>query len=429
MRRLGRRLRARYDYAVFQVSNEWPLLLSVAGVILGAATILPSGVGIVLGVIAFVVGLGEFLRHVHELRRRWADYEFTMIAAPFPTGSIPPPGAYPDPVYLHAPGRGTALISDPIDQAIAATDIPAQLDDETYRLPNDLKGSAPYVLPVRNHGRLVFNGKIIGMRGDPLPSPSGPASTAQSPPSRPPVRLHVARFFDAQCSNEMCTLRIAHRETGEEYDPRIALLTNANGHLRTLAESALADCVGISTIAFTADGQLVLTRQTSRNIASALLLAPSGSGSLDPRDLAPASGGTGSRPAEILQDIVRRGMERELREETGIRPDEIRHTKVIGFARWLERGAKPEFFGITELSATGKDLAERNRHLASDERLYTGGTLTLTVDLPELGRELNDGIGLLNARSLPQRVKDDGSLPLLLALRAAALHRVTANRA
>ena len=128
----------------------------------------------------------------------------------------------------------------------------------------------------------------------------------------------------------MCTLRIAHRETGEEFDPRIALLTNANGQLRTLAESTLADCVGISTIAFTADGQLVLTRQTSRNIASALLLAPSGSGSLDPRDLGPAVTGPGSRPAEILQEIVRRGMERELREETGIRQDEIRHTASMG---------------------------------------------------------------------------------------------------
>ena len=421
MRRLGRRLRARYDYVSFQVSHEWPLLLSVAGVILGAATILPSAVGIVLGVIAFVVGLGEFLRHVHELRRRWADYEFTTIAVPFPADGIPPPGAYPDASYLHIPGRGTALISDPIDHVIVTTDIPAQLDDETYRLPRDLKGSAPYVLPVRNHGRLVFNGKIIGMRGDPLPPANGPAGTAQ-PPGRPPIRLHIARFFDSQCSNEMCTLRIAHRETGEEFDPRTALLTNANGQLRTLAESTLADCVGISTIAFTADGQLVLTRQTSRNIASALLLAPSGSGSLDPRDLSPASNGTGTRPAEILQDIARRGMERELREETGIRQDEIRHTKVIGFARWLERGAKPEFFGITELSATAKDLTERNRHLASDERLYTGGTLTLSIDLPQLGQELINGTGLLDAPSLPRRIKEDGSLPLLLALRTAAVH-------
>ncbi len=124
--------------------------------------------------------------------------------------------------------------------------------------------------------------------------------------------------------------------------------------------------------------------------------------------------------AEPLQHILRRGMERELREETGIRRDEIRATRITGFARWLERGAKPEFLGVTELSATAKDLEER-RHLASDERLYTGGTLTLPVDLPRLSQELKSGTEILAAPSLPARVKEDGSLPLLLALRAAAL--------
>jgi len=417
MRRLVRRLRSWYDYTSFLASNEWPLLLSVAGVILGAVTILPSSVGIVLGAVAFVLGLGAFLRDVHETRRRWADYEFTGIAAPFPTAVIKPPPAYPDPIYLYIPGRGTALVSDPVDRAIASQPMDARLDEEPYRLPKSLKGSARYVLPKMNHGRLVFNGKIIGMRGDPLP----PGVT---PP--PPIPLHIARFFDGQCSNEMCTFKITHRSGQPGFDPRTELLTNANGQLRTLAESNLADGIGISTIAVTADNALVVTRQTARNIASPRLLAPSGSGSLDPRDLGPASTGR-LRREEILQDLVRHGMERELQEETGIRQDEIRHTKVIGFARWLERGARPEFFGITELSVTVQDLKEQRR-LTSDERLYTDGTFTLKIDLSGLGRELADGTNLLSAPSLSETLKDEGSLPLLLALRAAALHYASAVR-
>jgi hypothetical protein len=413
MRQWVRRLRSRYDYAAFQVSNEWPVLLSVVGVVLGAVTILPSSVGIVLGAIAFVLGLGAFLRDLHELRRRWADYEFTAIAAPFPTATIKPPGAYPEPLYLYLPNRGTALVSGPVDQAVASQSMDARLDEELYRLPKSLKGSARYVLPKINYGRLVFNGKIIGMRGDPLPP---------GPSSPPPIRLHIARFFDAQCSNEMCTLEVTHRSGEDDFDPRTELLTSANGQLRTLAESVLADCIGISTIAFTADNALVVTRQTSRNIASPQLLAPSGSGSLDPRDLGPAPQREG-----VLQDVVRRGMERELQEETGIRQDEIRYTEVIGFARWLERGAKPEFFGVTELSATTHDLKEQRR-LTSDERLYTDGAFTLRIDLPELSRELADGTDLLSAPSLPQKIKEQGSLPLLLALRAAALHYVSAIR-
>lgn len=418
MRKLRRRLRSRYDYAFFQVSNEWPLLLSVGGVILGAATILPSSVGIVLGAIAFSIGLGAFVRDVIELRRRWADYEFTAVPAPFPTDTIPPPSAYPSPMYLYVPGRGTALVSDPIDRALSSHPIDARLDEEPYRLPKSLKGSAPYVLPVINEGALVFNGKIIGMRGDPLPPGSNPS---------PPIGLHIARYFDGQCSNEMCSLQITHRSSGNEFDPRIELLTNANGQLRTIAESTLADGIGISTIAFTADNALVVTRQTSRNNASRRQLAPSGSGSLDPRDIGQASTGHGPRRLETLQDIVRRGMERELREETGIRQDEIRNTKVIGFARWMERGARPEFFGLTELSATTLDLTG-DRRLTSDEDLYTDGTFTLTVDLTQLGRELADGTDLLSSPSLPERIKTQGSLPLLLALRAAALHYVSAMR-
>jgi len=418
VRRLARQLRSWYDYSYFQVSNEWPVLLSVAGVILGAWTILPSSVGIALGAVAFIVGLGAFLRDVHDFRRRWGDFEFTAIAAPFPTATIPPPSAYPAPKYLYVPNRGTALISDLIDEIVAGQPIQVQLDAEPYRLPKKLKGTAPYVLREARRGRVLFNGEIIGMHGDPIPP--GPV-----PP--PPIRIHIARFFDAQCSNEMCNLQITHRSGEQDYDPRSELLVNANGQLRTLAESTLADCIGISTIAFTADNELVLTRQTTRNIASPRLLAPSGSGSLDLRDLRPADSGAGYQPVQALQDIVRHGMERELCEETGIRPDEIVGTKVIGFARWLERGAKPEFFGVTELSVTAAALGGQRR-LASDEKLFTDGTFTLKVDLTHVGRDLAAGNDLLSIASLPARIKDQGSLPLLLALRTAALRQASAVR-
>jgi hypothetical protein len=405
MRRLVQMFRSRYDYSVFQVRDEWPFLLSVAGVILGAVTVLPSSVGIVLGVIAFVLGLGVFVRDVRELRRRWRDYEFNRFAAPFPTADIRPPSAYPDPVYLFVPGerRGTALVSAAIDHAVATQDMAVRLDEEPYHLPKSLRVNAHYVLPKVNAGREVFNGKIIGMRGDPLPRGSV---------DRPAIRLHVAQFFDAQCSNEMCAFTITHRNGDPGFDPRRELLRNANGELRTLAESDLSDCIGISTVAFTADNALILTKQTDRNIASADLLAPSGSGSLDPRDLGPRE--------EILQDVVRRGMERELCEETGIRPSEIHRTEVIGFARWLDRGAKPEFLGITKLSINAKDI-EAGRRLSWAERTYTAGTKTRKLDLAELGRELASGVDLLSAASLPEEVRDFGSLPLLLALRAAAL--------
>jgi hypothetical protein len=342
-----------------------------------------------------------------QIGLRWAGYEFSAPAAPFPVDAIRPPPSYPDPVYLHIPGRGTALVSDPIDQALAGPGLVAELVPEPYRLPESLGAAAPHVLRACNHGRLVFNGEVVGMRGDPLPPMSGRVT---------PIELHTARFFDSQCSNDLCALRITHRDTGVECDPRRSLLAAPEGHLRTLAESALANAIGVSTLAVTADGAFVLARQSRLNVASPMLLAPSGSGSLDPRDL-------GRRRTAPLQDILRRGMHRELREETAIRPDEIKGTTVAGFARWLDRGGKPEFFGLTQLSVTEDDLAGR-RPLAPGERPYSEGTLTARVDLGALGRELENGADLLTAPSLPGRIREDGSLPLLLALRAAARWRV-----
>jgi hypothetical protein len=47
------------------------------------------------------------------------------------------------------------------------------------------------------------------------------------------------------------------------------------------------------------------------------------------------------------------------------------------------------------------------------------------MDITALGHELAAGADLLSAPSMPERIKEDGLLPLLLALRAAA--RISAS--
>ena len=56
-----------------------------------------------------------------------------------------------------------------------------------------------------------------------------------------------------------------------------------------------------------------------------------------------------------------------------------------------------------------------------DERLYSTNVQQVPVDLGELRRELAAGTDLLDASSLPKQIRDQGALPLLLAVRAAAL--------
>ncbi len=82
----------------------------------------------------------------------------------------------------------------------------------------------------------------------------------------------------------------------------------------------------------------------------------------------------------------------------------------------MERGAKPEFFGLTELAVDSSEVARRRP--VSGERLYSAGLTLFDVDLPDIGAALAAGVPLSEA--LPQRLWEDSSLPLLLALRAAA---------
>jgi hypothetical protein len=130
------------------------------GVVHGVVTVLPSAVGVVLSAVA--LGLAD--RHVQPGR----------------PAAAPPLGR----VRVHGdrgplPGRG----------------------------------------PAAARGRLLFNGPIVGMRGDPLPATG----------ARPaPIELHLARFFDAVCSNELGTLRITRADTGEEYDLRKAESTSTS---------------------------------------------------------------------------------------------------------------------------------------------------------------------------------------------------------
>lgn len=247
---------------------------------------------------------------------------------------------------------------------------------------------------------MAFNGTLIGLRGDPPPDV---CQTAGAP------TLHHLGFFDFLCSNDICRYQITHRRTGVAFEPCRELLADERGRLRPLAESELSDLIGVSTIAVTRDGVLVLTYQSARNAASANLLAPSGSGSLEPQDLDGATS---------LQDAVRRSMERELLEETGLRADQIEATRVIGFARWMERGAKPEFFGLTTLGCAADDLVSAK--LANDEHLFGGALRRIPLDLVALRRELQAGTALLKAQNLPRQIREQGALPLLLALRAAA---------
>ncbi|MCP3803919.1 hypothetical protein NLX83_32090 [Allokutzneria sp. A3M-2-11 16] len=170
MPKLLSRTRTRTDYLAFLLSREWPVLLSATGVVLGVVTLLPSALGLALSVIAVLLGTITLIRDVRLLNARWSAYDFSTIAAPFPATELQPPVSYPDAHYLHIPNRGTVMLSAEMDKALRTRRFTVEIDEEPYRLPARLRATAPHVLPLQARGRLLFNGTVLGMHGEPLPT-------------------------------------------------------------------------------------------------------------------------------------------------------------------------------------------------------------------------------------------------------------------
>lgn len=69
----------------------------------------------------------------------------------------------------------------------------------------------------------------------------------------------------------------------------------------------------------------------------------------------------------------------------------------------MERGAKPEFFGITALSVDGATLLTRRTRGA--ERLFSAGVTMADVDLGALGDALAAGADITETPALPARLR------------------------
>lgn len=121
-------------------------------------------------------------------------------------------------------------------------------------------------------------------------------------------------------------------------------------YLKNITTSVMNNEVGISTLGITRDKYLVIWRQNRIAQSSAGLLVPTGSGSGDWDDMKNSS----------FNETIINAMNRELWEENGQKNfaksyNDIGETKIIGYFRWIKKGGKSEFVGISKLN---KELIE-----------------------------------------------------------------------
>ncbi|MBX7232859.1 MAG: hypothetical protein K1X65_00660 [Caldilineales bacterium] len=183
------------------------------------------------------------------------------------------------------------------------------------------------------------------------------------------VHLGKTTYFTSIVTNEACTHRIKSKSRVIR-DLRIMFPYSMDDYILPIETSWMSNHIGISTIAITCEGHLIHWKQRKERVhQNPDQLVPTGSGSLDWNDAKHSSG-------KDLLSVIKYGMARELFEEnkldfrsTPITISELaKHTLVLGYYRWIRRGGKPEFVGITKVPLPAADFVPNWENLGEDEK-------------------------------------------------------------
>lgn len=186
----------------------------------------------------------------------------------------------------------------------------------------------------RSKGGTLFNEAKVRLRSD----------LHELLRSQEAVQVQKTSYYASICSNELTRYLIGPRNAaaGARTDLYQHVRHERSGEVIPLATSALSNHLGGGTLAITRDGYLLVSKQGRLALLSAGLYAPAGSGSFDWGD---------ARHARTLAELVKAGLERELREECKFTREEVRRTIILGFGREMTRGGKPDFMGVSLVQA------------------------------------------------------------------------------
>ena len=199
------------------------------------------------------------------------------------------------------------------------------------------------------------------------------------------AKIYKGEYFISILTNEIVKDRYVRHYNGyEEFiyfghqEFPLVYINDERFILKSIEESRMGNHIGVSTIAHTNDKKIVIWKQMQTALQNTDKLVSTGSGSSDYKDWE-KSGSDSS-----LLQLIKVSMNREFLEESTSRSkylkdrgedDLVPKTWVVGFFRWLRRGGKPEFVGITktsvdaiELSPDGKEVIDSDEIVAYDAK-------------------------------------------------------------
>jgi len=256
-------------------------------------------------------------------------------------------------------GDYVGLCSSAINHLLVTTPLQVRRESQQFELDPAAAALAPFALQKFSQS-VTFNSQKVRLKSD---------LSVEAIATRRGVIVQPTDYYSSLCTNEMAGWEIWARHPQRRLFDGLGLMSR-DGIVTDFRESACSNHIGVSTLAITADGEIIVPVQPATSAYSANLLVPSGSGSADWRDFA--------RRDMTFQSLLARAMERELSEECGLlnRADVQVNTRVIGFARVLNQGGIPEFFGVSSLNVPVDALPLTTQSVIS----LTAGDTTQSLD-------------------------------------------------
>jgi len=225
-----------------------------------------------------------------------------------------------------------------------------------FQIPDEVKILVPHIMNRRLLKKnMIFNGRLVQQLSD-------------LRLDRKSAEVALAGYFDYQCTNEIA-YRCYVSKTDMGYSFHGADLVFTDNVLRPLEETYCADIIGISTLVITKNRRIIIGCQAETSMANPSRFAPSGSGSMDYKDIK-------SCGSDDFLDLLSYAMKREFCEEFNQSIFSHLKTKVIGYARLMERGGKPDYFGISYLD----EEVTATPDIRHSELLYADNSIMLSFD-------------------------------------------------
>lgn len=346
-------------------------LLGLSALTLVVSSWLQELEGVPLGVVVALllttlVSAGQFVAQYYQNRHEGAQNAIVKNQRNWLSDVIPPDG-YAD--WRRVESGGNVLLLPPEDFCRALFDQSHRGERQLYAMdptPYSVKAYAPEMwrlaLPcfakARYKRKQMWNDPKVRLVSSPLLLDD----TSQ------PIRLQETDFFSSVVTNDAMNLTIGQGHEVQEVW-QFACPQTQDGAYRIAGpeESILSNQIGISTLAINWNGKLVIVVQGVQSFHSASLLAPSGSGSMDPIDLP-----DGLSNRDFRLGLVK-AMERELVEEIHGSDDGIKRTWVIGCSINLTLGAKPDFYGVSVIRQPPPAVARDEAGLLDGHTLHDLG--------------------------------------------------------